>query len=252
MSKTALITGVGRANGIAYTLAKSLAQQGWNLALNYWHAYDDRAALSRTNHDLNDLAAYCQQLGVKVLFLEKDLENPQTPQLLMEKAQQLGEVRAVVASHAESVDSSIRDTSVKSFDRHFAVNTRANWLLLKAYAQYAQDQGLTGTKSFIAMTSDHVAHNLPYGMSKGALDRLIAAGAVELGADGFRVNAINPGPIDTGWMDDSLRDALQTATPAGRLGTPADAANLVSFLLSENGQWINGQILHSNGGFGVS
>lgn len=252
MSKSALITGVGRANSIAYAIAKSLSQQGWNLTLNYWHAYDDRVALARTAHDLENLATYCRQFGVKVLLLEEDLENLQTPQLLIEKAQQLGELRAVVASHAESVDSSIRDTSIESFDRHFAVNTRANWLLLKAYAQYTQVQTLTGIKSFIVMTSDHVAYNLPYGMSKGALDRLIAAGAVELGAEGFRVNAINPGPIDTGWMNDSLRRNLQLATPAGRLGNPEDTANLVSFLLSEPGHWINGQILHSNGGFGVS
>lgn len=89
-------------------------------------------------------------------------------------------------------------------------------------------------------------------MSKGALDRLIAAGAVELGAQGFRVNAINPGPINTGWMDHELEQALTRSTPAGRLGTPEDTAHLVSFLLSEEGSWINGQILYSNGGFGVS
>lgn len=104
----------------------------------------------------------------------------------------------------------------------------------------------------VALTSDHTAHNLPYGSSKGALDRIVIAAAVELADRGVRANVINPGPIDTGWMDDRIR-ALGTAdTPAGRLGTPRDTADLVRFLLSEQGGWINGQLLHSNGGFKTS
>lgn len=60
---------------------------------------------------------------------------------------------------------------------------------------------------------------------------------------------INPGPIDTGWMTPQLSTSLLASQPTGRAGTPADVANLVRFLLSDEGQWINGQLLHSNGGF---
>ncbi|MGW6200110.1 SDR family oxidoreductase [Kribbella sp. NPDC055110] len=59
---------------------------------------------------------------------------------------------------------------------------------------------------------------------------------------------INPGPIDTGWMTDEIRSAGTRQTPLGRLGTPEDTANLVEFLCSERGQWINAQLLKSNGG----
>ena len=68
----------------------------------------------------------------------------------------------------------------------------------------------------------------------------------------MRANVINPGPIDTGWMDDDVRGWTTRATPTGRLGTPTDTANLVRFLFSDAGSWINGQVLHSNGGFNVS
>jgi 3-oxoacyl-[acyl-carrier protein] reductase len=78
---------------------------------------------------------------------------------------------------------------------------------------------------------------------------LSLAAAVELAGSGIRANVINPGPIDTGWMDAHIRAAGVAQTPAGRLGTPSDTADLVRFLMSDAGGWINGQVLYSNGGF---
>jgi 3-oxoacyl-[acyl-carrier protein] reductase len=66
---------------------------------------------------------------------------------------------------------------------------------------------------------------------------------------GVTANVINPGPVDTGWMDDPLRQSVHRQTPLGRLGTPRDTARLVDFLCSPEGGWINGQLLMSNGGF---
>jgi 3-oxoacyl-[acyl-carrier protein] reductase len=72
---------------------------------------------------------------------------------------------------------------------------------------------------------------------------------VELAHLGITANLINPGPIDTGWMTPELAESLRAETALGRLGTPQDTADLVAFLLSPSGGWINGQLLHSNGGF---
>ncbi|HWG12047.1 MAG TPA: SDR family oxidoreductase, partial [Streptosporangiaceae bacterium] len=80
-------------------------------------------------------------------------------------------------------------------------------------------------------------------------DRITLAAARELAAHGITANVINPGPVDTGWMTPELRDTLTGQTPLGRLGTPADTARLAGFLCSEQGRWINGQLLYSNGGF---
>jgi len=164
----------------------------------------------------------------------------------------MGPVTALVMSHAESIDSSVLTTSLESWERHFAVNARAAWLLIKAFAEQLPTAP-TGEVSgrIVALTSDHTVHNLPYGASKGALDRIVTAAAVELAELGVRANVVNPGPIDTGWMNDEVRALCIGATPIGRLGTPHDAANLIRFLLSPEGSWINGQILYSNGGFKV-
>lgn len=62
---------------------------------------------------------------------------------------------------------------------------------------------------------------------------------------------MNPGPVDTGWMDEATRTALVAEQPSGRLGTPEDAARLVRFLVSEDGRWVTGQLIHSDGGFSV-
>jgi 3-oxoacyl-[acyl-carrier protein] reductase len=172
------------------------------------------------------------------------------PAQLVEAAVRLGDLRGLVLSHCESVDSSILDTTVESWDRHFAVNARATWLLIKEFARTLPDVRTSEvTGRIVALTSDHTVHNLPYGASKGALDRVVIAAGVELGHRGIRANVINPGPIDTGWMTPEIRRSGIAETPAGRLGTPRDTADLVRFLFSDAGGWINAQLLHSNGGF---
>jgi 3-oxoacyl-[acyl-carrier protein] reductase len=253
-SRVAIITGVGRRRSIAARLAVGLARDGWNLALNHWQPYDDRVGLERTSRDTDSIAEECRALGVRAEVISRDLGDPDSPAEIVRAAGEIGAVTALVMSHAESVDSSILTTSVESWDRHFAVNARATWLLIKAFAEQLDAPAAPGEVAgrIVALTSDHSVHNVPYGASKGALDRIVRAAAIELGDRGIRANVINPGPIDTGWMDDQTRQWAVESTPAGRLGTPDDTAHLVRFLLSPEGSWINGQILHSNGGFNVS
>jgi len=125
--------------------------------------------------------------------------------------------------------------------------------LIKAFAEHLPAGETTEARGrIVALTSDHATHNLPYGASKGALDRVVVASAVELASRGIRANVINPGPIDTGWMSPEIRHQGVVQTPAGRLGTPVDTADLVRFLMSDAGGWITGQLLYSNGGFRTS
>jgi 3-oxoacyl-[acyl-carrier protein] reductase len=244
----ALVTGVGRTVGIGAGLARGLAETGWDLAFSYLTSYDERMSWGVQQGATAAIEAELAERGAATAAVEADLADPETPARLFDEVERrLGPVTALVMSHCESVDSSILDTTVESFDRHFAVNARATWLLVREFAR--RFPGPPGTGRIVALTSDHTVHNLPYGASKGALDRIVLAAARELADLGVTANVINPGPIDTGWMSDEIRAAGVAATPAGRLGTPADTSNLVSFLCSERGGWINGQLLFSNGGF---
>lgn len=245
----ALITGAGRRNTIAWAIATSLAADGWDVAFSHLAAYDRSMGLGGDpDRDPVSLEAELRAIGVEATGIDADLADPAVPErLVAEASAALGPLSALVLSHAQSVDSGVLDTSLESFERHFAVNTRASWQLVKAFAQ----QVPPGGGRIVALTSDHVVGNVPYGASKGALDRIVIAAARELAPLGITANLVNPGPVDTGWMDDATRAALVAQQPSGRLGTPDDAARLVRFLVSDEGRWVSGQLIGSDGGFSV-
>ena len=241
----ALMTGVGTLMSIGAGIAARLADDGWHLALSWFRASGAGGPPPQGEKAPEQIAADLRRRGAIVVLLPGDLTDPGYPdRLVAEAAAALGPLRGLVLSHAESVDSAILDTTIEAFDRHMIVNARASWQLIAAFARQAQDGG-----AIVAMTSDDTAFNLPYGASKGALDRIVIAAARELGHLGIRANAVNPGPIDTGWMNDEIRTRLTGLQPTGRLGTPADVAGLVSFLLSDDGAWTTGQLIHTDGGF---
>jgi 3-oxoacyl-[acyl-carrier protein] reductase len=243
----ALITGAGRLNSIGAGIVRRLADDGWDLALSYWQPYDVDTSLHREAGDPEEIAADARRRGASVVLLPGDLTDPAEPDRLIDAAvAAFGPLRGLVLSHAESRDSAILDTTVESFDRHMIVNARASWQLIAAFARQAEGGGAT-----VALTSDATVFNLPYGASKGALDRIVIAAARELGDRGIRSNAVNPGPIDTGWMNDEIRGLVASRQATGRLGTPDDVAKLISFLLSDDGAWTTGQLIHTDGGFSV-
>jgi 3-oxoacyl-[acyl-carrier protein] reductase len=245
----ALVTGVGRREGIGCAVAEALARDGYDVGFNYWSRYDARMPYGADEESAGALESRINALGRRVVPLEADLERPEAIGGLFDAVEaQLGSVSVLVMCHCESVDSGILDTTIDSFDRHFALNARATWLLIREFGLRYQEGTHFGR--VIALTSDHTVGNLPYGASKGALDRITLAAAQEFAGLGITANVINPGPTDTGWMTPELKARITDETPLGRLGVPSDVANLVSFLCSKEGGWINGQLLASNGGLG--
>lgn len=92
----------------------------------------------------------------------------------------------------------------------------------------------------------------PYAASKGAIEQLIKVAATELGARGISVNAVCPGATDTDLLHSTnpavALEQIATITPLGRLGQPADIADVVTLLASPDGRWLTGQIIHATGG----
>ncbi|MDN3240614.1 SDR family oxidoreductase [Glycomyces tritici] len=245
----ALVTGAGRSAGIAASVVLNLARSGWDVAFTYWTPYDTRMAWGAEPEASAALRRQVAALGARTVAVEADLHDQTTPAQLFDRVErELGGVTALVLCHCESVDSGLLDTTVESFDRHFAVNARATWLLIREFG--LRFRGPHGSGRIISLTSDHTVGNLPYGASKGAMDRIVLAAAGELADRGVTANAINPGPTDTGWMTEEQKADFSRFTPLGRLGMPQDCANLVTFLCSAEGGWINAQLLQSNGGLG--
>lgn len=230
-----LVTGVGRRAGIGSVVADRLRADSFDVVTTGWRGYDARMTWGADDVSLADH--------------EVDFADPSVPDALFSSLLSGGVFSGLVMCHCESVDSDIRTTSLESFDRHFAVNARSIWLLIRAFAaQFPGGTSPVPVGRIVGLTSDHTAFNLPYGASKGALDRIVLAAAVELADVGITANVINPGPNDTGWMSAAVRAAVLDRNLQPRIGKPADTADLVSFLLSPAGGWINGQQLYSNGG----
>lgn len=213
-----LVTGAERPNSIAAAIIPRLESDGWDVVTSELRSGDYPC----------------------------DLASPTAPTELVERvSRDRGPIHALVLSHAHDEESGILDTTAESFDRHLAVNARATLLMISAFARQVDETG----GAIVAFTSDHTTGNLPYGASKGALDRIVISAARELGPRGISANVVNPGPIDTGWMDAETREPLTAHHPLGRLGTPRDIAGITAFLLSDEGRWVSGQLLHTDGGF---
>lgn len=214
----ALLTGAARSNSIAAAIEQRLTADGWDVA---------SSDLSGTAYDY-------------------DLSTADGPaELIAAVKRDRGVIEALILSHAHDEESGILDTTAASFDRHVAVNARASLLLIAEFARQVPDSGGV----IVALTSDHTTGNLPYGASKGALDRIVISAARELGTKKVSANVVNPGPVDTGWMDAEIRHALVVQQPLGRLGQARDISDVVAFLVSPEGRWISGQLLHVDGGF---
>lgn len=173
----ALVTGAARANSIAAGIVPRVATDGWDVLTS----------------DLQTGDYPC------------DLSDASAPTALVERViRDHGTLSALVLSHAHDVESGILDTTVESFDRHVAFDARATLLLLAAFARQIDAAG----GAIVAFRSDHTTGNLPYGASQGALDRIVISAARERGPQRISANVVNPGPVDTGWMDNETRTAL--------------------------------------------
>jgi 3-oxoacyl-[acyl-carrier protein] reductase len=129
-----------------------------------------------------------------------------------------------------------------------AINARSVLLLSAEFAR--RFRGSPGSGRIVNFTSSSLFGELAYGVSKAAVEAITVAAAMELGP-AITVNAVEPGPTDTGWMTPELFDRIRSALPLGRVGLPQDAAELVAFLCSERGGWITGEVIYSDGGSSI-
>ncbi len=250
--RIALVTGASRRIGIGTAICRALASQGMDVAFTYWHPYDQQMDWGADKDAPDLLKSELHAMGVRCLALSADLSQPDTPAQLLDQAeQQLGSVSVLVNNATYSVNGDYQQLDASELDAHYAVNIRGAFLLSVEFARRFK-AGHGGR--IINMTSGQSLGPMPdelaYAATKGAVEAFtlsLAGGVAKLG---ITVNAVDPGPTDTGWMNPELKDILSKRTPSGRVGLPQDAARLIAFLASEESEWITGQIIHSNGGFG--
>lgn len=249
--RIAIVTGASRRAGIGAAIARSLAAAGADMLLTYFLPYDvEISRLGGNAQEVESLLAELRALGVRAYGLEANLRQPQTPRHIIDAAHGLLGAPSILVNNAcHSESGGLLELDADQLDRHYAVNVRATLLLCQEFVR--RWQGERGGR-IISITSGQgygpMPGELAYTVTKAAIDAMTVTLAVELAGRGITVNAVDPGATDTGWMPDDLRAAIAARTYLRRIGLPADAANLVCFLASEQGEWITGQVIRSRGG----
>jgi 3-oxoacyl-[acyl-carrier protein] reductase len=252
--KLALVTGVSRQVGIGAAIAEGLARAGADIFLTYFQPYDAQMPWGSRPDDIAHILNTLQSHQVRVGSLSADLADIHSPTHIFETARaKLGHVDILVNNAAYSVDCTIQEVTADLIDAHVAVNLRGMILLCQAFVTQWQTHPTQRAGRIINLTSGQgmspMPGNVAYVATKGAVDAFTVSLATELAGQNITVNAVDPGPTDTGWMSPELKAELLKQAPRGRLGTPEDAAHLICFLASPEAEWITGQIIRSRGGF---
>ena len=190
--------------------------------------------------------------GARVRDSELDLADPGAPaQLIRAAADAFGHLDILVCNHARSGgDGSLGRLDAAMLDAHWAVNTRSAILLAQAFA--AQHDGRPGGR-VIFMTSGQdlgpMTGEVAYAASKGALASITRTLADQLADQAITLNAVNPGPVDTGYATPEDHEMVRRQFPHGRWGTPDDPARLIAWLATDEAAWITGQTISTEGGF---
>jgi 3-oxoacyl-[acyl-carrier protein] reductase len=250
-ARVAIVTGASRRQGIGSAVCRALADDGISVCFTYWQAYDSMMPWDTDEDGPDVLHRELQRAGVRSLPIDADLALPETPARIIDAVTStLGPPSILVNNAAWSRNNGYETLDADSLDAHYAVNVRGTALLSVEFAR--RFTGPSGGR-IINLTSgqsrDPMPEELAYIATKGAIEAFTVSLAAGVAHRGITVNAVNPGPTDTGWMSDELKADILKRSPFGRIGRPEDAARLIAFLASDDGGWITGQVIHSEGGF---
>ena len=188
-----------------------------------------------------------RELGVG--FVEANFADPAAPAAVLgAAAEALGSLDILVVNHARSGHGRLEDLAADELDAFLHENVRASLLLVREFAA-RHDDSRPGGRVVLFTSGQHLApmaREVAYAVSKGALQQATLTLADELADRGITVNAVNPGPTETGWL---AGEEPGQEMPFGRWGDPDDAARLVAWLCTDDARWITGQTINSEGGF---
>lgn len=247
--RKALVTGGAR--GIGAAVARRLAADGADVAINYRSSGDAAEAL----------AAEIAAVGRRAVALKADVSEPDQIRLLAdEAAEALGGLDILVSNAGIEYFGKLDDVTPADFDRVFAINTRAQFFAVQSAARHMGEGGR------IVLTSSESAHKAVfyhalYASSKAAVECIALNVSPELGRRGITINAIAPGGTVTDMsahaashyvhpdVDTDFHALVRTASSLGRMADPSEIAAVVSFLVSDDASFITGRTIQADGGW---
>ena len=236
--KVAIVTGSSR--GIGRSIAERLGRDGVSVVVTYAGNRDKAEAVVQA----------IESAGSSAIAIQVDVRKLEDVRALFEKAvEQFGKVDILVNNAAgKNIFKPTAEMTEDEYDSMFDI-TRGVYFTLQQAAHHLADGG-----RIVSISTSGTAMAIPaggaYSGCKAAIEHFSAALAKELGARGITVNTVSPGVTETDGLvlEPEQVNQMIAQTPLGRLGQPADVANAVALLVSDDAHWITGQSVRANGG----
>jgi 3-oxoacyl-[acyl-carrier protein] reductase len=234
--KVAIVTGASA--GIGRVLAERLAQEGAAMVVNYGKSADKA----------KEVVATIESRGGKAVAIQADMSKvADARRLVRDTMRHFGRLDILVNNAGISLAKSLVETTEQEFDEIFALNVKGPYFALQEAAKVIADGG-----RIVNISSGGTHLGIPgataYLGTKAALEQFTKGLAHELAPKGVTVNTVSPGFTDTAMLWDSFREAGAEMSPLKRLGRPQDIADVVAFVVSDQGGWLTGQTIHASGG----
>jgi 3-oxoacyl-[acyl-carrier protein] reductase len=241
--KVALVTGASK--GIGAAIARELAARGAAVAVNY----------SGSKAGADKVVAEIKASGGKAVAYQADLSNPDSVGPFVKSvAEQLGPIDILVNNAGIYEFGALEQITPEHFHKQFNLNVLG--LLLTTQAAVERFNPAGGSIINIgSVVSSGFANAAVYSATKGAVNTITGSLAKELGPKKIRVNALNPGLVETegthgaGFIGGDFAQHAASQTPLGRIGQPHDIAEVAAFLASEDSGWLSGQTVYASGGY---
>ena len=236
--KTAVVTGAGV--GIGKGIALALAQEGYNVVVADLNLENGQQVTDEIN-----------KMGVKALAIKCDVSDAaQVAELFNKTVQEFGKVDVLVNNAGIYPYAAFSEMQEADWDKVIMVNLKSVFLCCKEASKIMPEGGRMISISSIAslVGFPNLVH---YCASKGAINGMTRALALEMAPKKITVNVVAPGAIETpgAKMDEAIKKQTISIIPLARMGQPADIANAVVFLASEKSDYITGQVIVVDGGW---